>query len=57
VIFAFRITSAAWRDLEEIHDWTAENDSFENAGYVLDRLWEMAEGVAAMPSRGYRPKE
>ena len=57
MIFALRITSAAWRDLEEIHDWIAENDSAENAGYVLDRLWEIAEGVAAMPHRGSRPQE
>jgi plasmid stabilization system protein ParE len=37
-LFAVRITSAAWRDLEDIHDWIAENDSIENAGYVLDQL-------------------
>jgi toxin ParE1/3/4 len=57
VIYPIRITSAAWRDLEEIHDWIAENDSIENAGYVLDRLWEAAESVAALPHRGSRPKE
>lgn len=55
--FSVRITSAAWRDLEEIHGWIAEHDSVESAGYVLDRLWEAAEGIAAMPHRGTRPKE
>jgi toxin ParE1/3/4 len=57
VIYHVRITSAAWRDLEEIHDWIAENDSTEKAGYVLDQLWEAAESVAALPHRGSRPKE
>lgn len=57
MIYPIRITSAAWRDLEEIHEWIAENDSIESAGHVLDRLWEAAESVAAFPHRGSRPKE
>jgi toxin ParE1/3/4 len=57
VIYPVRITSAAWRDLEEIHDWIAENDSLEKAGYVLDLLWEAAEGIASFPHRGSIPKE
>lgn len=52
-----RITSAAWRDLEEICTWIAEHDAPEKAGYVLDRLTEAAEKVAAMPHRGSRPDE
>ena len=55
--YPIRITSAAWRDLEEIHEWIAENDSIEKAGYVLDQLWEAAEGIATLPHRGSRPKE
>jgi plasmid stabilization system protein ParE len=55
--YSVRVTSAAWRDLEEIHDWIDENDSVENAGYVLDKLWETAEGIASMPQRGSRPRE
>ena len=55
--FTIRITSAAWRDLEEIHDWIAEHDSPEKADYVLDRLNETAESVAALPHRGTRVKE
>lgn len=55
--YSVRLTSAAWRDLEEIFEWIAENDSPENAGYVLDRLTETAESIAALPSRGSPPKE
>jgi len=57
MIYPVRVTSAAWRDLEEIHTWIAENDSPENADYVLDRLSEVAETIAALPRRGSRPKE
>jgi toxin ParE1/3/4 len=57
MIYPVRITSAAWRDLEEIYAWIAEHDSPEKAGYVLDRLIETAEKVAASPSRGSRPRE
>ena len=57
MIYPVRITSAAWRDLEEIHTWIAENDSPENADYVLDRLSEVAETIAALPRRDSRPKE
>ena len=51
------ITSAAWRDLEEIYTWIAEHDSPDNAGYVLDRLNETAQSIAALPHRGSRPDE
>jgi len=55
--YAIRITSGACRDLEDIHTWIAENDSIESADRVLECLWEAAESVAALPSRGTRPKE
>jgi toxin ParE1/3/4 len=55
--YSVRITSAAWRDLEEIHNWVAENDSLENADCLLDRLSETAEGAAVLPHRGSRPPE
>jgi len=55
--YPVRITSAAWRDLEEICTWIADNDSPENAARVLDRLIEAAEGVSKPPHRGSRPKE
>jgi toxin ParE1/3/4 len=57
MIYPVRITSAAWRDLEEIHNWIAEHDSPEKADYVLDQLSEAAESVAAFPHRGSRPRE
>ena len=57
MIHSVRMTSGAWRDLEEIYQWIAENDSQENADYVLDRLTETADSIATLPSRGSRPKE
>ena len=55
--YPIRITSAAWRDLEEICIWIAENDSPENATRVLDRIMETVEGVSKLPHRGTRPRE
>ncbi len=57
MICPVRITEAASRDLEEIVDWIAENDSPRKAGYVLDRLLKTAETIAALPHRGSRPDE
>jgi toxin ParE1/3/4 len=57
MIYTVRVTSGAWRDLEEICEWIAENDSLESADYVLDRLAKTADSIAALPSRGARPKE
>jgi toxin ParE1/3/4 len=57
MIYPVRITSAAWRDLEEIHTWISEHDSPEKADYVLDRLSDMAESIASLPQRGSRPRE
>jgi toxin ParE1/3/4 len=52
-----RITRAAWRDLEEICTWIADNDSPQNTIRVLDRLMETAESISKLPHRGTRPKE
>jgi toxin ParE1/3/4 len=57
MIYSLRITSSALRDLEEIHDWIAENDTMANADHVLDRLSETAETIAALPHRSSRPSE
>ena len=57
MIYPVRITSAARRDLEEIHAWISEHDSPEKANYVLDCLSDAAESIAALPHRGARPKE
>lgn len=51
------LTRSAERDLEEIYDYIAENDTQENAGYVLDKLMEVVETLAAFPERGSCPKE
>jgi len=55
--YAVRITSAAWRDLEEICTWITEHDSPTKAEHVLDRLSETAARIGDMPHRGSRPTE
>ena len=55
--YPLRWTSAALRDLEEIGLWIAEHDSFEKAGYVLDRLDETIAKLSTMPRRGSRPSD
>lgn len=51
------LTHSAERDLESIYDYIAENDTQANANYVLDKLMEVAESLAANPERGSYPKE
>jgi toxin ParE1/3/4 len=51
------ISNGALRDLEEFYDWIAEHDSPAKADYVLDRLTQTAQSVAALPYRGSRPRE
>ena len=51
------LTGSAERDLEEIYDYIAENDTQGNADHVLDKLMEVAESLAAFPERGTYPKE
>ena len=46
------ITDAALGDLEEIYDWIREHGSPARADYVLDRVFQAAESIAALPSRG-----
>jgi toxin ParE1/3/4 len=55
--FKVLLTRGAERDLEEIYDYIAENDTQGNADYVLDKLMEVAETLAAFPERGSYPKE
>jgi toxin ParE1/3/4 len=55
--FPVRITSAAWRDLEEICTWIAEHDSPAKAERVLDRISEAALKIGRMPHGGARPSE
>lgn len=51
------LTAGAERDLEEIYDYIAEFDSPDKATYVLDRLLEVADSLAAFPARGSHPRE
>ena len=51
------LTHSAERDLEALYDHIAENDSQANANYVLDKMMEVAESLAAFPERGSYPKE
>lgn len=55
--FKVLLTHGAERDLEEIFDYIAENDTQGNADHVLDNLMEVAETLAAFPERGAYPKE
>jgi len=41
------LTHSAECDLEAIYDYIAENDTQANANYVLDKLMEVAESLAA----------
>ena len=55
--FNVLLTEAAERDLESIHDYIAEFDSFERADYVLDQLMHVVESLERLPARGSYPKE
>ena len=51
------LTEGAERDLEEIYDYVAEFDSQAGADYVIDKLLQVADGLATFPERGAHPKE
>ncbi|MBS0315530.1 MAG: type II toxin-antitoxin system RelE/ParE family toxin [Proteobacteria bacterium] len=51
------LTQGAEQDLEAIHDYIAEFDCVANADHVLDRLMEVADGLARFPESGSYPKE
>ena len=51
------LTEDAQRDLEQLHDYITEFDTPANADYVLNRVLEVAESLAAFPERGAYPKE
>jgi toxin ParE1/3/4 len=55
--FGVLVTEDALRDLEEIHDYIAENDAAANADYVLERIDEAVESLSTFPERGSHPKE
>jgi toxin ParE1/3/4 len=51
------LTAGAERDLEEIYDHIAANDSKASADHVLDRLLPAANDLALLPERGSIPRE
>jgi toxin ParE1/3/4 len=51
------LTAGAENDLEDLHRHIAEHDSPGSADYVLDKLMEVAESLAAFPERGSHPRE
>ena len=51
------LTAGAERDLEDIYDYIADSGSPAKADYVLTRLVEAANHLAAFPDRGSCPKE
>ena len=54
---AVLLTADAERDLEDIYDFIAANDSVEHADHVLERLLEVTGNLAVMPDRGSVPRE
>ena len=55
--FEVLLTTGAQKDLDEIADYIAENDSPGNAGRVLDQIEQTVIGLAEFPERGSHPKE
>jgi len=52
-----RLSAGAEQDLESLYDHIAAFDSKASANHVLDQLLKAAEGLAAFPERGSRPRE
>lgn len=51
------ITNAAARDLDDIFDYIADNDSTGKADYILDRLEQAVLKLDVLPNRGTHPRE
>ena len=51
------LTQGAEQDLESIYDYIAEFDCKANADYVLDRLLQVVESLAAFTERSAYPRE
>lgn len=51
------LTRDAESDLEHIHRYIAAHDSKARADYVLERLLELSDSLAAYPERGSIPNE
>ena len=57
MLYKVLLTKGAERDLEDLCGYIAQYDSPDSADYVLDRLMEVAESLAAFPERGSHPQE
>jgi toxin ParE1/3/4 len=55
--FQVVMTDDADHDLEDIVTYIAKHDSRRTAEHVLSRILEIAESLAATPTRGSQPKE
>jgi len=51
------LTAGAESDLDDLHNHISQHDTPGSADYVLDRLMETAESLAAFPERGSHPQE
>jgi toxin ParE1/3/4 len=51
------LTEDAERDLEDLFTYITTHDSRRNAEYVLTRILEIADSLAADPTRDSQPKE
>lgn len=55
--FEVRLTAAADRDLDNIHDFAAGTRSPDEAGALIDELLDKAESLSRFPDRGSVPPE
>ena len=55
--FQVVLTEDAERDLEDIVTYIGTHDSARSAEHVLSRILEIADSLAAAPTRGSQPKE
>lgn len=51
------ILRMAQRDIREIYEYIAINDSLERAEYVYQKLQEAIKGLKELPNRGVCPRE
>jgi toxin ParE1/3/4 len=51
------VTEDTERDLEDIFTYIAKHDSPRSAEHVLGRILDIADSLAAEPTRGSTPKE
>ena len=55
--YAVVLTPAAVHDLEEIHEFVAEADSYIKADQLIDRLERTLQTLSIHPERGAYPSE